>query len=78
MTKFNSTYGLWKMNIKSVDNLCICFVVQFDRWMPIFTPGENILLANHKAHRVLVKLHVFQISRDHSLLVKIGQQWLAM
>lgn len=48
------------------------------RWMPIFTPAENILLANHKAHRVLVKLHVFQISRDQSLLVKIGQQWPAM
>ena len=40
------------------------------RWMAIFTPAENILVANHKAHRVLVKLDVFEIPRDQSLLVK--------
>ena len=43
-----------------------------------YTCREHSLLANHKAHRVLVKLHVFQIPRDKSLLVKIGQQWPAM
>ena len=37
--------------------------------MTIFTPAENILVV-HKAHRVLVKLHVFQTPRDQSLLVK--------
>ena len=43
--------------------------------MTIFTPAANILVANHKAHRVLVKLHVLQIPKDQSSLVKIGQQW---
>ena len=38
--------------------------------MAIFTPAENILVANHKAHRVLVKFDVFEIPRDQSLLVK--------
>ena len=58
------------------DILYVCLLVS--RWMTIFTPAENILVASHKAHRILVKLHVFQIPRDQSLLVKIGQQWPAM
>ena len=63
-----------EINIHSVHVLNLNLFLCPSRWMTIFTPAENILVANHKAHRVLVKLHVFQIPRDQTLLVKIGQQ----
>lgn len=67
-----------EINIHSVHILNLNLFLSPSRWMTIFTPAENILVASHKAHGVLVKLYVFQIPRDQSLLVKIGQQWPAM